>query len=979
MQQKQPLAILEYTRGSALACATVTVVRERVRLEDGDTPLRRQTHHNFHLQCTPYSCIRERHLEHTTDAAETATCNSGIHSGQRNTLRMQQKQPLAILEYTRGSALACVTVTVVRERVRFDTPLRRQTHHNFHLQCTPYSCIRERHLEHTTDAAETATCNSGIHSGQRKHNRNNYYGHSMKISSCAPGLISVVDASGLDFRGIAHVGIEPAAYSGQRRNKMVSVQHILGGRAGHVASLISIQWAGSCPRNVRYLMTAAARRTHTHTHNADTGTLLPGSHAADKSRNHGEKEKPERSTSEAVLGATLGRALNVRSPLRARQLNRRAISLIDLPRLWYNNKDKGMLRAPMVTVYKCVEGPRRCSGQATHLPLRRTGFDSRRGRSRIFAFRHRSGRCCWSVSFLGDLPFSPLLHSGVTPYSPHVTLPSRPRPNSTTPALPYPELYYEHWMETEDFSNYLFSAIRVTRAAKQNADEPAESRKRCESSQFPVVFPPSARNFPSLRSENGEKGEEGGRRVALLNTNLHEQPAGRAMETSSTEHFIHRQTSGLSELDFTNPVQPKLLGKHGIASYTYTHTHYLYLTRSRARSHALTPPLFRQRVVSTTRLDHDHRVCGDENLFRGAASGHARGYKCRTEKANIKELPPAFSSPGGKNHPGVQPATIEHVTSRRKCITTHCCDPNPATGRRARRGGCLCLGAAHHLGCATGTERRGGTNTEMWARKRLFPNETFVYFHFHGQPQIKILSQSHRYGIFTAAAVPDIPQHRKHVTVVLLPDTSTGWAECREALTATADRPRSRGTRASTTETLRRYRRATFSRRYPTGGAGPNATCDESLGRLFPLYGRRAITTRSLFRHRGVASPSSPIHYGLFMLKGLPTCSCQENHADGKDDIVTRIKCSVAATRRVLNLQCSVLVLQYQSAITWNTYVFFSKVKIGEARFTVSSKTRILRMLQSNSSASSAGILKKFASGHFNYSTNTRLLDALGE
>ncbi|KAJ8887594.1 hypothetical protein PR048_013811 [Dryococelus australis] len=58
--------------------------------------------------------------------------------------------------------------------------------------------------------------------------------------------------------------------------------------------------------------------------------------------------------------------------------------------------------------------PRRCSGQTARLPPRRTGFDSRRGRTWVDA--------AGSTGFLGDLPFPPSLHSGAAPYSPHVSL-----------------------------------------------------------------------------------------------------------------------------------------------------------------------------------------------------------------------------------------------------------------------------------------------------------------------------------------------------------------------------------------------------------------------------------------------------------------------------------------------------------------------------------------------------------------------------
>ncbi|KAJ8890508.1 hypothetical protein PR048_010017 [Dryococelus australis] len=55
-------------------------------------------------------------------------------------------------------------------------------------------------------------------------------------------------------------------------------------------------------------------------------------------------------------------------------------------------------------------------------PPRQTGFDSRRGRSRIFASGNRARLSSWLVGFLGDLPFPPPLHSGAAPYSPHFTL-----------------------------------------------------------------------------------------------------------------------------------------------------------------------------------------------------------------------------------------------------------------------------------------------------------------------------------------------------------------------------------------------------------------------------------------------------------------------------------------------------------------------------------------------------------------------------
>ncbi|KAJ8890809.1 hypothetical protein PR048_010318 [Dryococelus australis] len=58
----------------------------------------------------------------------------------------------------------------------------------------------------------------------------------------------------------------------------------------------------------------------------------------------------------------------------------------------------------------------------TRLPPTRTGFDSRRGRSRIFACGNRIRRCRRSEAFLGDLPFPPPHHSGAAPYSSRFTL-----------------------------------------------------------------------------------------------------------------------------------------------------------------------------------------------------------------------------------------------------------------------------------------------------------------------------------------------------------------------------------------------------------------------------------------------------------------------------------------------------------------------------------------------------------------------------
>ncbi|KAJ8881628.1 hypothetical protein PR048_018114 [Dryococelus australis] len=48
---------------------------------------------------------------------------------------------------------------------------------------------------------------------------------------------------------------------------------------------------------------------------------------------------------------------------------------------------------------------RKESPRTARLPSRRTGVDSRRGRSLIFACANRARRCRWSADFLGDLPF----------------------------------------------------------------------------------------------------------------------------------------------------------------------------------------------------------------------------------------------------------------------------------------------------------------------------------------------------------------------------------------------------------------------------------------------------------------------------------------------------------------------------------------------------------------------------------------------
>ncbi|KAJ8870033.1 hypothetical protein PR048_029044 [Dryococelus australis] len=51
-------------------------------------------------------------------------------------------------------------------------------------------------------------------------------------------------------------------------------------------------------------------------------------------------------------------------------------------------------------------------GATDRLPPRRTGFNPRPGRSRVFASGYRAGRCRWSAGFLRDIPFPQPLQSG---------------------------------------------------------------------------------------------------------------------------------------------------------------------------------------------------------------------------------------------------------------------------------------------------------------------------------------------------------------------------------------------------------------------------------------------------------------------------------------------------------------------------------------------------------------------------------------
>ncbi|KAJ8898557.1 hypothetical protein PR048_003917 [Dryococelus australis] len=64
-----------------------------------------------------------------------------------------------------------------------------------------------------------------------------------------------------------------------------------------------------------------------------------------------------------------------------------------------------------------LKRPRWCSGQSL---TNRVRFPA--GLFPYFACGNRAGRCNWSAGFLGDFPFSPLLHSSTAPYSPRFTL-----------------------------------------------------------------------------------------------------------------------------------------------------------------------------------------------------------------------------------------------------------------------------------------------------------------------------------------------------------------------------------------------------------------------------------------------------------------------------------------------------------------------------------------------------------------------------
>ncbi|KAJ8898102.1 hypothetical protein PR048_003462 [Dryococelus australis] len=62
----------------------------------------------------------------------------------------------------------------------------------------------------------------------------------------------------------------------------------------------------------------------------------------------------------------------------------------------------------------CFRSPSLTKDDTTHLPPRRTGFDSRRGPSRMFTFVNRAGRCRWSAGFLEVLSSPP--HNPCIPF-----------------------------------------------------------------------------------------------------------------------------------------------------------------------------------------------------------------------------------------------------------------------------------------------------------------------------------------------------------------------------------------------------------------------------------------------------------------------------------------------------------------------------------------------------------------------------------
>ncbi|KAJ8888944.1 hypothetical protein PR048_008438 [Dryococelus australis] len=86
-------------------------------------------------------------------------------------------------------------------------------------------------------------------------------------------------------------------------------------------------------------------------------------------------------------------------------------------------KREGLVCYGLFTTTKS-ERPQWLSGLSTRLSPRRTGFDSwEKGGG---GGGNCAGRCRWSASFLGDLPFPPLLHSAAAPYSPRIDVKDPP-------------------------------------------------------------------------------------------------------------------------------------------------------------------------------------------------------------------------------------------------------------------------------------------------------------------------------------------------------------------------------------------------------------------------------------------------------------------------------------------------------------------------------------------------------------------------
>ncbi|KAJ8870934.1 hypothetical protein PR048_027236 [Dryococelus australis] len=89
-------------------------------------------------------------------------------------------------------------------------------------------------------------------------------------------------------------------------------------------------------------------------------------------------------------------------------------------RLLCNEEAKKTLipRTPLCSIHSYFQLFRSPDNKITHLPPMRVGFDSQRGRSRIFAL----GGSCWRLFPRGSPVSPPPLHSNDNPYSPRLTL-----------------------------------------------------------------------------------------------------------------------------------------------------------------------------------------------------------------------------------------------------------------------------------------------------------------------------------------------------------------------------------------------------------------------------------------------------------------------------------------------------------------------------------------------------------------------------